>query len=210
MVSSDSTSSPSDPTFSGPDGNREPATPTASTLHSIGAGRLFVCAIVAGLLAGLASVLIGERILDRYKGDLLPPIEISPSAANVQRWKDARIYSATFTFATLGGLLGLALGLAGGLARRIDLWGNPGGNSGAGGRSRRRWVDVAFPRVNILQDARPAIGRPRASLNDTWRDLVSGGCCWRRCIRSGAWGLGPVHGHVGRRSYGRARGHDRL
>jgi hypothetical protein len=61
----------------------EPAAPTASTLHSIGAGRLFVCAIVAGLLAGLASVLIGERILDRYKGDLYPPIETNPSAANV-------------------------------------------------------------------------------------------------------------------------------
>jgi hypothetical protein len=118
MVSSDSTSSPSDPTFSGPDGNIQPAFPTASTLHSFGAGRLFVCAIAAGLLAGLASVLIGERILDRYKGDLLPPIEINPSAGNVQRWKNARVYSATFTFATLGGLLGLALGLAGGLAKR--------------------------------------------------------------------------------------------
>jgi hypothetical protein len=81
-------------------------------------GRLLIFATVAGLVAGVASELIGERILNSYKSDLLPPLEINPSAENVRRWKDARLYSATLTFTTLGGILGLALGLAGGLARR--------------------------------------------------------------------------------------------
>jgi hypothetical protein len=81
-------------------------------------GRLLIFATVAGLVAGVASELIGERILNSYKSNLLPPLEINPSAENVRRWKDARVYTATFTFATLGGLLGLALGIAGGLARR--------------------------------------------------------------------------------------------
>jgi hypothetical protein len=117
MDSSDPTTSPSDPTYPAPVGNAPHAVTTASTLHPIGFGRLLVFALVAGLLAGLTSELIGERILDHYKSDLNPPIETNPNPANVQRWRDARLYSATFTFAALGGLLGLALGVAGGLAR---------------------------------------------------------------------------------------------
>jgi hypothetical protein len=74
--------------------------------------------LVAGVIAGCVALLIGEEILNRYKSDLNPPIQNNPSAESVRRYKDARIYSATFTFTALGGLLGLALGLAGGLAQR--------------------------------------------------------------------------------------------
>jgi hypothetical protein len=80
--------------------------------------QLLVFAFVAALLAGVASLLVGELILNRYQSDLNPPIQNNPSPEDVRRWKDARLYSATFTFTALGGLLGLTLGLAGGLARR--------------------------------------------------------------------------------------------
>jgi hypothetical protein len=118
MVTPDSEFSHSDPTS---DVDEMTASLPASAtlhLHDERIGRLLVFAIVAGLIAGAASVLIGERILNSYNRDLFPPIENNPSAENVRRWKEARIYSAALTFATLGGLLGLALGLAGGLARR--------------------------------------------------------------------------------------------
>jgi hypothetical protein len=115
-----------------PDPESSHADPTTASAHETAArpasanmelpaerfGRLLVFATVAGLVAGVASELIGERILNSYKSNLLPPLEISPSAENVRRWKDARLYSATLTFTTLGGILGLVLGLAGGLARR--------------------------------------------------------------------------------------------
>ena len=81
-------------------------------------GRLLIFAIFAGLAAGLASDLIGERILSSYQVDLNPPVQQNPNPEDMRRWRDARLYSATLTFTTLGGLLGLALGLAGGLARR--------------------------------------------------------------------------------------------
>ena len=82
-------------------------------------GRLLVLVLVAALFAGVTSLIAGEAILDSYKSDLNPSIQNNPSPEGVRRWKDARLYSATLTFTTLGGLLGLALGLAGGLARRL-------------------------------------------------------------------------------------------
>jgi hypothetical protein len=75
-------------------------------------------AIAAGLIAGVASVLAGEVILGRYQGDLSPPLNIHPSPEDMRRWREARLYSATLTFAAMGGFLGLAMGVAGGLARR--------------------------------------------------------------------------------------------
>jgi hypothetical protein len=81
-------------------------------------GRLLIFAAVAGLLAGVASEFICERIISSYNSDLNPPLTLIPRPEDMRRWKEARVYTATFTFATLGGLLGLALGIAGGLARR--------------------------------------------------------------------------------------------
>jgi hypothetical protein len=81
-------------------------------------GRLLIFAAVAGLLAGVASELICERIMSSYNTDLNPPLTQIPNREDMRRWREARVYTATFTFTTLGGLLGLALGLAGGLVRR--------------------------------------------------------------------------------------------
>jgi hypothetical protein len=74
--------------------------------------------LIAGLLAGVASLLVGERILDAYRGDLVPKIEAHPSPGSMQRLRDARVSSATLTYRAMGGFLGLAMGLAGGMARR--------------------------------------------------------------------------------------------
>jgi len=66
-------------------------------------GRLAAIAIVAGILAGAVAVVVGERILDQYREDLLPKIEIHPGAENVRRWHEARLHSAALNFATAGG-----------------------------------------------------------------------------------------------------------
>jgi MFS family permease len=80
--------------------------------------RLLALAIAAGLIAGVASLLAGEVILNRYHGDLVPNIQAHPDPETMRRWREARLYSAAVTFTTMGGLLGLTMGLAGGLARR--------------------------------------------------------------------------------------------
>ena len=109
---------PSDGITSAPDGNIQRSDQAVPESSPGGANRLLVFACVAGLIAGVASLLVGEVILNRYQSDLNPPLQNNPNPEDMRRWKDARLYSATFTFTTLGGLLGLALGLAGGLARR--------------------------------------------------------------------------------------------
>jgi len=81
-------------------------------------GRALGIAIAAGLIAGVASTVVGEVILSRYQGDLLPPPSIQPSPEDMRRLREAQLYSAALTFMTMGGLLGLTMGLAGGLARR--------------------------------------------------------------------------------------------
>ncbi len=81
-------------------------------------GRLLAFAIAAGLIAGVASLIAGEMILKNYQTDLFPALQINPNPEDMRRWRDARLYTATLTFTTMGGLLGLTMGLAGGLARR--------------------------------------------------------------------------------------------
>ena len=102
----------------------------------------------------------------------------------MRRWRDARVYSATLTFTTMGGLLGLAW------AWRADWHGarssrRPGGDSGALARIGRRGFLVAGPRVVLLQEARPAIGRPGAP-------LLTHGAIWSAVGAIGglAFGLG--------------------
>jgi hypothetical protein len=81
-------------------------------------GRLVSLTIAAGLIASVVSFLAGEVIMKRYESDLLPTLKISPSPEDIQRWRGAQLYSATFTYLSMGGLFGLAMGLAGGLGRR--------------------------------------------------------------------------------------------
>jgi hypothetical protein len=120
MVLIDPESFPSDPA------------PAAITSHLASAGekpfleqygRILAFALAAGLIAGVASLLAGEEIQNRYHSDLVPALKIAPSAEDMRRWRDARLYSATLTFATMGGFLGLTMGLAGGLARRSGVAG---------------------------------------------------------------------------------------
>jgi hypothetical protein len=117
MVPIDPESSPSDRTSPAPEGINSQSAPTAPQPPLGGMSRLLAFA-AAGLVAGVASLLAGEAVLTRYQSDLLAPLSISPSPEEMHRWKDARLYSATLTFTTMGGFVGLAMGLAGGSARR--------------------------------------------------------------------------------------------
>jgi hypothetical protein len=119
MVPPDPGSSQSDPTVAAA-ADESAFRPAARelTLPVERIGRLLIFAAAAGLLAGLASEFICERIISSYNTELNPPLTLIPRPEDMRRWKEARVYTATFTFATLGGLLGLALGIAGGLARR--------------------------------------------------------------------------------------------
>ncbi len=81
-------------------------------------GRLLAFAVAAGLLAGAATLVAGEKFLDAYQNDLFPPINFNPTVEEMSRLRAARLSTATLTFTSLGGFLGLAMGLAGGLARR--------------------------------------------------------------------------------------------
>jgi hypothetical protein len=81
-------------------------------------GRLLALAITAGLIAGAASWFAGEVIFNRYESDLTPTLKLQPTPDDMRRWRHAQLYSATLTFAALGGLFGLAMGFSGGLGRR--------------------------------------------------------------------------------------------
>jgi hypothetical protein len=118
MARIDPESTPSNGTHPAPEGTPPGSEPTSSTPPSVGPGRLLALAIVAALIAGAASWLVGEGILQAYRGDLTLTLEVHPNPESMRRWREARLYSATLTYATMGGFLGLALGLAGGLARR--------------------------------------------------------------------------------------------
>ena len=76
-------------------------------------GRVFLFASVAGILAGLASSLAGEVIIDRNKFDLSPPVGLHPSPEELKRWHDAELRVAVATFSVMGALMGLAMGAAG-------------------------------------------------------------------------------------------------
>jgi len=115
MVLTNPESSPSDPAPAGITPHLAPAGEKPLLQQY---GRLLALAIAAGIIAGVASLLAGEMILRSYQSDLVPALKITPSPEDMRRWRDARLYSATLTFTTMGGLLGLMMGLAGGLARR--------------------------------------------------------------------------------------------
>src|SRR5271166_4767226 len=115
MVLIDPESSPSDPA---PAEIRPHLAPAGEKPLLQRYGRLLALAIAAGLITGVASLLAGEMILKSYQTDLFPALQIHPNPEDMRRWRDARLYTATLTFTTMGGLLGLTMGLAGGLARR--------------------------------------------------------------------------------------------
>lgn len=79
--------------------------------------RLVGIEVAAALVAGGLAWWLGERLADAYRSDLLPRLKISPSVQDIARLKAAQVGIAWTTYATTGGLLGLALGAAGGLHR---------------------------------------------------------------------------------------------
>jgi hypothetical protein len=93
-------------------------------------GRILAAAAIAAIVAGMASTLVGEVIMERYRGDLNPSLKAHLDIKDMQRWNDARVHSAIWTFATMGGILGLAMGLAGGLARRSAMASAPAALAG--------------------------------------------------------------------------------
>jgi hypothetical protein len=83
--------------------------------------RLWVYGLGGGLLAGLASGLLGEGVLDSFNPNIGPASIHAPAAE--QRGRTALIHAAeinqvALAMGILGGLEGFSLGLAGGLARR--------------------------------------------------------------------------------------------
>ncbi len=87
--------------------------------------RVGVLALMAGLIAGFVSWLIGEAIHSRYGPPKLVVIAASTGgfldSAEIQKRGTAKragqMLEANLTFGSLGAILGLALGLAGGSAR---------------------------------------------------------------------------------------------
>jgi hypothetical protein len=118
MVSSESTSPPVDGSIQRSEANDSLMSGSSFNAPSLGMRRLLGFGLVAGLLAGAVSLGAGESIVGYYRPDLDPAIKRRPTADDMQRLRDARVHSATATFAAMGGLLGLAMGLAGGMAGR--------------------------------------------------------------------------------------------
>jgi MFS family permease len=118
MVLTDTESSPPDGLPPGPMGEAPRSVPADRIQPSRGTSRLLVVVAIAALVAGAASLVAGEVIVKAYEGDLFPKLKIRPTAEDMRRLGNARIYSAALSLAVLGGLLGLAMGLAGGVARR--------------------------------------------------------------------------------------------
>jgi hypothetical protein len=118
MVPIDPTSLDSDGALPAPTGNQPQIGPATLEPAPGERSRLFAFALLAGLIAGAASLFIGERILTAYQSELIPKLKFRPTAEDTHRLTEARFRSATLTFTTMGGLLGLAMGVAGGMTRR--------------------------------------------------------------------------------------------
>ena len=117
MVEIDPAPTPSDGTSAAPEGNTPRSVAAGPEPSPVGTSRLLVFCLVAGLLAGTASLLAGEAIMNRYGADLYPPVKRQLSPEEIKRWHGARLYCPVAIFSTMGGFLGLAMGMAGGLAR---------------------------------------------------------------------------------------------
>jgi hypothetical protein len=121
MVPIDSEPSPSDRPITVTNENTAPSAATSGTVPPGGIWQLLAFVLIAAILAGVGSLLVGEGIVSRYRSGLVPAIKAHPGPDDIRQLREARLYSATLTFGAMGGLLGLAMGMAGGLARRSVL-----------------------------------------------------------------------------------------
>ena len=160
-------------------------------------GRLLAIAVVAAIIAGVASSLAGERILDGYHADLYPKLQQHPDPEDMQRWRDARLYSATWTFTAMGGLIGLAMGLAGGVARRSVL-----ASAGAAilglllGTSAGASLSLVLV-SSFFKRHDPQSGDLVLPLAHSWCDLVGHGCDRGPGVRAGARRSKPLESNSG-------------
>lgn len=107
---------PANPELTAPATSRSTITESARFLDHT--RRRIGLAIAAAVVAGGASWIVGESILNAYRAELVPQLKIVVSAEDARRFTAARVASAAFTAAAMGSLLGLALGAISGLARR--------------------------------------------------------------------------------------------
>ena len=113
MVAPDSDSTPSNS-----DIGAASVRPREALAASGGQRRLLGMALVAGLLAGVATWLVEETILEAYRQVLSPKVQRGVDAEDLIRAARAHLTSSVYAFTSLGAILGLSLGLSGGLARR--------------------------------------------------------------------------------------------
>ena len=128
----------------------------------------------------------------------------------MRRLRDARLYSATLTFTTMGGFLGLAMGLAGGLARRSVFASARAAILGALARHGRRgfaWL------ASSCRFSSRGTTRNRATWCSPCSLMVRSGRPWvlSAAWRSG-WGseVGPLESNPGRGARRCGRGDGRL
>jgi hypothetical protein len=113
MVPSDPESPSADPLI-----DITSSAPPKALASAVGPGRLIGIVLIAGLLAGVASWLVAETILESYQAILNPKLRREVDAEASRQFARAHLTSASAMFAALGAITGLGLGLAGGLARR--------------------------------------------------------------------------------------------
>jgi hypothetical protein len=87
-------------------------------------------AILAAIVAGVASWGVVEGIQGAYAASFEPESKPYPSAADMVRITRARIVSGTIGYGATGALVGLALGLAGGASRKSGAAALKGGLAG--------------------------------------------------------------------------------
>jgi hypothetical protein len=149
--------------------------------------RVWAPALIAGLIAGIASWLIGETFHGRFNPAAAAASGARPSAEMKARFvgeaQAAATLEATFAFGSLGAVLGVTLGLAGGFARRS---------------ARAAWI---APVAGSILGGAAGAGMSRALLPVYFRmfDPDQGDLILAILIQGGIW---PVIGAAGGAAFG--------
>jgi hypothetical protein len=118
MEPSDTTGTPSAPGPAGEPAGSLSRPAEAARAEARGAGRLWMTALAAGVVAGAIAWLGGEAAYEFFPAPVATSTFGSLSAAELRQLMRVNIQNAALAFGLLGATLGLALGLAGGIVRR--------------------------------------------------------------------------------------------
>ena len=169
-----------------------PQLSTGSTLSvPISVSRLWVWAVVAGLLSGLLTWVGGERAWARVNSAQTPKIVAKPTGEDRDRIIHDIVTSIAASFIQQGAILGAVLGLAGGLARGRVVGGVIAGLVGGGlgaiaaGAAALGLLPVYFKNVD-----------PQA--NDLTYPLLTHGGIWAAAGAAAGLALGLGAGGRGR------------